>query len=95
MHEPMPGCPDLWKLDNQNGILAFNVRHPFWTQCDERGDKAVMRLQEVVAIQALTLEVLPETQRLVQRKAFDEFNGSFTLWLLDADKLRSSEKVAG
>jgi hypothetical protein len=89
MHEPMFGSPDLWKLDKIRGILIFNIRHPLWTECDERGDRAVMRLQEAVAIQALTLELMPEQGRPALRCMLDEFNGSFVPWLLDSDKLRS------
>lgn len=78
---------DLWKLDDKNGILAFNVRHPLWAECEKK-DTALMKFQEFVAIQALTLYAMPEAFRDRQREVLDELIPSFVYWLLNADKAR-------
>ena len=89
-YDAMEGSADLWKLDLENGVLRFNIRHPLWMACDDYSDLALMRLQECVAIQALTLQLMPETFRLCQRQAFDEFNGSLVSWILSGDKARGT-----
>lgn len=89
-HEAMEGSPDLWKLDTSEGVLSFNIRHPLWIACDERSDVVLMKLQETVAIQALTLEIMPANLRHAQRQALDEFNVSFADWLIKGDRARGS-----
>lgn len=89
-HEAMEGSPDLWKLDTQNGVLRFNIRHPLWIACDEKSDLVLMKLQECVTIQALTLQVMPENVRVPQRQVLDEVNHSFVSWLIRSDKARGT-----
>jgi len=89
-HEAMEGSQDLWKLDVVQGILIFNIRHPHWIACDVN-DSKIMRLQEVIAMQALTLETMPDgAQRKCQRQVLDELNYSMVYWILNADKARGS-----
>ncbi len=87
-HEPMEGSPDLWKLDATEGILTFNIRHPLWRACDVK-DTTLMKLQECVAMQALTLQMMPENLRYAQRQVLDEFNHSLVSWILTSDKVRT------
>jgi hypothetical protein len=89
-HEAMEGSPDLWKLDTQNGVLRFNIRHPLWIACDEKSDLVLMKLQEYVTIQALTLQVMPENGRVPQRQVLDEVNHSFVSWLIRSDRARGT-----
>ncbi len=94
VYDAMDGSPDLWKLDIKNGLLHFNIRHPLWMACDSKSDLALMKLQELVTIQALTLEIMPEGLRHCQRQAFDEHNGAMVTWILNSDKARGSIPAA-
>jgi len=93
LHEAMEGSPDLWKLNCGQGILSFNIRHPLWTVCDEKSDTILMKLQEFVVIQALTLHAMPENLRQQQRMILDELTKGFVSWLLMGDRVRSSGKT--
>lgn len=88
-HEAMEGSTDLWRLDTIEGILAFNIRHPLWIACDVR-DTTLMKLQECVAMQALTLHMMPENFRPHQRQVLDEFTSSLVTWILSSDKARGT-----
>ncbi len=89
-YEGMEGSGDLWKLDTKKGVLHFNVRHPLWTTCDDKSDVAVMKLQEQIALQALTLHSMPEPQRLVQRMVLDELMHSIVTWIIQGDRARGT-----
>ena len=78
----------LWKFDLTECILSFNVKHPLWQACEVK-DSALMRLQEHIAMQALTLQLQPETFRIEQRKFADEMNPALVHWLLRGDCIRS------
>jgi hypothetical protein len=58
-HDEMPGSSKLWVLDREKGTLFFNIRHISWAKCEEKGEKAIMRLQELIAVTALMIESLP------------------------------------
>ena len=58
-HGEMLESNKLWDLDTRLGILHFNTRHPTWVLCD-RSDRKIRQLQETIAIQALTVEMMPE-----------------------------------
>lgn len=92
-HEAMGGSPELWKLDTNEGVLTFNIRHPLWVACEER-DSTLMRLQECVAIQALVLETMQESTRMSQRHVLDEFSQAIVPWLINGDKVRTVEGKA-
>ena len=89
-YEPMEGSPDLWKLDTKMGVLHFNIRHPLWIVCDEKSDLSLMKLQEHVTIQALTLQIMPEPTRTYQRQVLDELNHSLVSWILGSDRARGT-----
>lgn len=88
-HEAMEGSPDLWKLNIAEGVLTFNIRHPLWIACDEK-DVTVMKLQECVVMQALTLQMMPEQLRVAQRQVLDELTHSLVSWILNGDRARKS-----
>lgn len=87
-HEAMEGVRELWTLDITEGVLTFNVRHPSWMTCEEKSDTAVMRLQEHVAMQALTLHAMPQEMRMVQRQVLDRLTDSVVTWIITSDRLR-------
>jgi hypothetical protein len=89
-HEPMAGVKELWQLDVTEGVLTFNIRHPSWEICEAKNDTAVMRLQEHVAMSALTLYAMPQEVRLVQREVLDKLTDSVVTWILTGDKLRGT-----
>lgn len=89
-HEPMEGSNDLWKLDVTQGILTFNIRHTHFVACMVK-DTTLMKLHEHIAMQALTLQMMPENLRHLQRQFADEFNHSFVPWILSSDKLRANK----
>lgn len=86
VHEVMES-ENLWTLDAQTGTLAFNVRHPLWVQCEEHGDKTVMRFQEYIMLQALGIQSIPEEYRDVVRKTLLDLNAPYVFMLVNADLL--------
>ncbi len=58
-HDLLPGQKRLWALDERQGILTFNIRHPTWQVC-EGSDKRIQRLQESIAICALQSVLVPD-----------------------------------
>jgi len=61
-HQSMPGEKRLWVLDDHQGILYFNQRHPAWERCGT-SDKRLKQLQEMVAVMALHSLLLPNEWR--------------------------------
>ena len=53
-----------------------------------------MRLQEFIAIQALTLELMPEIQHPAQRQVLHQVTISFVTWIVNGDQVRTARKVA-
>jgi hypothetical protein len=82
---------DLWSLDTKLGVLTFNVRHPLFVMVDVK-DSTLMKFQEFVAMEVLTLHTMPESSRPYQRRVLDDLVSPFTFWLLNADKLRLPAK---
>ncbi len=75
-HERMEGSDDLYKFDETTGVLTFNIRHPTWVECAEK-DRTVMALQEFIAIQVLTLMIVPEDWRDQIKTGYDELVSPF------------------
>jgi len=70
-HDTMYDSPDLWKLDKEEGVIVFNITHPLWTECD-KNDTLICRLQEHVALQVLTLEMMPDKTFYQHQKLFSD-----------------------
>lgn len=62
-HEPLPSNK-LWDLDQTTGTLTLNVRHPVWVECSERSDRVLMRFQEFLMVQALSVLTFQEDWRI-------------------------------
>lgn len=62
-----------WQLDTSEGILWFNTSHPLYSQCSDarNADKVIQKYQRQVAIQALSLKVLPEDWQESAAEGFD------------------------
>lgn len=86
-YEGMDDSLDLWKLDLETGILHFNVRHQLWSAC-ERKDALLIKLQEYVALNALTLQHMPEHARPLQRNVLDALMDPYVQLLVEGDKVR-------
>lgn len=95
LYEEMEGSDRLWTFDGITGELRFNIRHPLWANCEEN-EKALMRFQEYIAIQALTLETVPPDWKERHRMIIDDSMPSFVFLLLEGDVLagRKSGKKA-
>lgn len=79
-HEDM-GDSGLWRLDRESGILTFNVTDPTWVQCDDR-DTAIKALVEIVVLQALQLEAMPNKEFEAHMRLYStEFTKLLPLWL--------------
>jgi len=89
VHESLDS-PDLWKLDPNTATLIFNIRHPLWSLCDDKGDTAVMKLQEIIAIEALTLQTMSDSVRMAAREHHIRAMPSIVHWLLLGDRTRTS-----
>lgn len=61
-YDEMPGEEALWKFNNQNGFLTFNIRHHLWAAA-ERHERVLVKFQEDIIIAALTLETQPPNLR--------------------------------
>lgn len=53
---------ELWQLDLPQHTLRFNSRHPHFAACD-RNDRDSLRFQQMVAMSALSLELLTDEER--------------------------------
>jgi hypothetical protein len=78
----------LWELDDRRGILYFNTFHWLWAQVEKGGDKAVMRFQECIALQALELTLLGDSDARWHAEAvFDKFLEGFVFLLINGDAI--------
>lgn len=75
----------LWELDKVAGTLTFNTRNTTWHQC-EVDEKVLMRFQEIITIEALTLETVPEELKERHRRLADEKLTVVAFWLLKGDE---------
>lgn len=89
-HEEMEGSDRLWELDAVYGILRFNTRHPTWRLCED-SNRALMQLQEYLAMNAIVLHALPEEWRVSElpRLVLDQLASPY------AHVLRVGDEVAG
>lgn len=99
-HEPLPG-DKLWDLDVQTGTITLNIKHPQWVTCAERGDRVLMKFQEYLMINALTLHILPEDWREIAGTQINEATPLYVFTLIHGDVIsgripnpRQSEKDA-
>lgn len=86
LHEVMDGS-NLYILETDTGLLRLNVRHPLWIQCEEHSDKTLMRFQEYLILQALSLESVPDEWRDQARLSVEVMNGPYVFMLVNADSL--------
>jgi hypothetical protein len=84
VHEPM-GSEKLYELEVDNGLLRVNIQHPLWVMCEEAGEKAAMRFQEWLMLQALSIEAIPEDFREFARLAVETQNAPYAYMLINAD----------
>jgi len=85
-HEPLPG-DKLWELDSETGTVILNIKHPLWVECEERGDRVLMRFQEYLVVHALTVETMPEDWKEIVRTGIDEATPSYAFMLIHGDVL--------
>lgn len=71
-HEEFVDPNKLWELDGRLGIVRINIKHPIVDRCERNGRFAVMRLQELVMVEALVLQTMPEAFREQQRLALEQ-----------------------
>lgn len=83
----------IWELDITEGRLNFNVRHPLWVICSEKADRHVMRLQEFLAIQALTLYSMPDHMAEHQRVVVDALVEPYVHLILADDPARRAREA--
>jgi len=78
----------LWLFGPETGILTFNIRHPLWVKCDEKGDKTLIRFQNFIIFQALEVQrIEDEGLREIARTAFEDINPLYVFELLHGDTL--------
>ncbi len=86
-YEPMYSSDSLYVLDEETGTMTFNILHPLWNQCSEHSDKTVMRFQEHLTIQALTLKASPPDWAETAKIIFDDFNIPYVYTLMYGDAI--------
>ena len=85
-HEPLPGNK-LWEFDATTGTIILNIKHPLWVQCEERGDKVLMKFQEYLMVHALTVQILPDDWQEIARTGLDEATPLYAFTLINGDSL--------
>jgi hypothetical protein len=83
----MEGSEKLWEFDNRVGVIYFNIRHVLWERCEQQDERVLMRLQERIALIALTLETVPGDWKEKHRRLFDDSMALEVFWLLKGDEL--------
>ncbi len=69
----------LWEFEEETATLYFNSRHPKWLECEKKGMRALRQLQEVIAIQAIVIQTMPDKQWRQIAEIFSErLIGPFT-----------------
>lgn len=86
VHEVLEG-DKLYFLERRTGLLHLNVRHPLWIQCEEHNEKTVMRFQEHLILQAISIEAIPEDWREFARLGIEEINAPYVYLLINGDSL--------
>lgn len=69
VHSEMIGNSEPYQFIPEHGVLEFNIRHPWFVQCD-RTDAKLVRYQWTVALHALTLNEQPVEWQEMQRLGF-------------------------
>lgn len=85
----MPLSKELCTLNRQTGELTFNICHPDWVTADV-SDTAIMKFQEVVALQQLILLGQPEEFQAVQSMPHATFNHLWAHYIVNADRIRGT-----
>lgn len=91
VHDKMEGSDRVWVFEPEIGLLRFNIRHPLWVRCRAR-DQAILRLQEFIAIQALTLQTLPTEWYDQNLLAMEELLPAFVYLLTSGESQRPPRK---
>lgn len=69
VHSEMVGSSEPYQFIPEHGVLEFNIRHPWFVQCD-RTDAKLVRYQWTVALHALALNEQPVEWQEMQRLGF-------------------------
>lgn len=86
-HVHMENYPNkIYELDTVNGILYFNIGCILWSQVEEN-DRHLMKFQEYIALQALTLQTIPEDLRETIEVGYEELIRPFVYTLIHGDRL--------
>ena len=86
VYEDFGASEKVWSLDTREGILRLNRSHVLIHQC-EADEKVLMRFQELIIIEALTLEMAPTEWREQQRRLSDEKLPAIVFLLLNGDEI--------
>ncbi len=84
-YDELPDSPNLWELEQEEGIIVFNTMHPDWVALDKKGDSdwRLCSLMEIVTLHVLSLLSMPdESWRQHQRLYSDEVIKHSVSWLL-------------
>jgi len=74
------GSQRLWRLDRQEGILAFNITHPDWVDCDVN-DTQISRLMSVIAIMVVNMLVMEPDHQDLHQNYIDSAMPGIVAWL--------------
>ncbi len=93
-HGPLEGSSDLWILNEKEGVVVFNSRHPDFVACDEKNDEgaALQQLEEMVLLQVLTLLCMSDSIRQTSQAAFAEYTKAVVPWILIDRKAMKKKK---
>jgi hypothetical protein len=90
--DEMPGSMKPYELDDKNGILKFNVRHPYFEQCEKR-ERWLRQYQTYVALQALVIQSMAEDQRQIALLGFTDMLALVVDTILMTDPMSGRIKV--
>lgn len=85
--------PNLWSLDAKSGVITFNTRHVRWQQAEEGGDVCLMKLQELVAVFALHMEMTPDVWQKQATQFLEDSLESVVFLILNSDKIAGRRTI--
>ncbi|MCR4279902.1 MAG: ATP-binding protein [Candidatus Komeilibacteria bacterium] len=92
-YDHMPESSHLWDFDPLICRLTFNVRHPLWVDA-EKNNYVLVRIQELIAIDVLTLHTLPEEYHESVKLFLEENSWAHLDWLQQISPKKGRKKIA-
>jgi hypothetical protein len=91
-YEDVPESQVLWRFDRDTGTLFINSNSQLWVRCEQRSDEDTKRLVEMVLIQAILLQSVPDSHRHVVRDYLRALEAPMVATLQGSSSFTSTRK---